>query len=122
MAIGAVASCVKTDFNKYVDSLKPFLLDGLRNTFEAQVRSNLCSFSLFLIDAQVCQVSVGVLGDICRALGPLIAPHCDEFVNVLLIDLSNPNLERSVNPHIIACFGDVALALKGILVFRFVFA
>jgi importin subunit beta-1 len=62
---------------------------------------------------QVCQVSVGVLGDMCRAIGPLVAPYCDEFVNILLIDLSNPNLERSVNPHIIACFGDVALALKG---------
>eukprot|EP00474_Spongospora_subterranea_P008852 CRZ09310.1 hypothetical protein [Spongospora subterranea] len=97
MAIGAIASCVKGGFIKYMDTLKPFLIDGLKNTFEPQV----------------CQVSVGVLGDICRALGSNVAPYCDEFVNILLIDLSNPNLDRSVNPHIIACFGDIALALKG---------
>lgn len=37
MAIGVVASCVQSDFAKYVDALKPFLVEGLNNTFEPQV-------------------------------------------------------------------------------------
>jgi importin subunit beta-1 len=38
-------------------------------------------------DWQVCQVSVGVLGDICRAIEEAVAPYCDRIMAVLLANL-----------------------------------
>lgn len=40
-----------------------------------------------LQDWQVCQVSVGVLGDICRAIEEAVAPYCDRVMAVLLASL-----------------------------------
>ena len=35
----------------------------------------------------MCQVSVGVLGDICRAVEEAVAPYCDRIMAVLLANL-----------------------------------
>lgn len=43
--------------------------------------------SFHLQDWQVCQVSVGVLGDICRAIEEGMAPYCDRVMAVLLANL-----------------------------------
>lgn len=37
--------------------------------------------------AQVCSVSVGVVGDLCRALEGGILPYCDEIVTLLMQNL-----------------------------------
>lgn len=60
---------------------------------------------------QVCIVAVGVVGDICRAIGHKIMDHCDAIMTALLENLSDANVHRSVKPHILSVFGDIALAI-----------
>eukprot|EP01118_Nematostelium_gracile_P005236 TRINITY_DN1640_c0_g1_i1.p1 TRINITY_DN1640_c0_g1~~TRINITY_DN1640_c0_g1_i1.p1 ORF type:complete len:873 (-),score=271.61 TRINITY_DN1640_c0_g1_i1:208-2763(-) len=97
MAVGAVANAVEGDFEKYMAHFGPYLKVGLRNYEEHQV----------------CSVSVGVVGDIARALGPRLVPFCDDIVSLLLQDLQNQHLNRNVKPPILSCFGDIALAIGG---------
>jgi importin subunit beta-1 len=93
MAVGAIANAV--DFEKYMSHFRPFLLEALTKYEEYQV----------------CAVAVGVVGDISRALTTKLTPYCDEIVAILLKDLQNSMLHRSVKPPILSCFGDIALAI-----------
>ncbi|KAB1201144.1 Importin subunit beta-1 [Morella rubra] len=95
LAIGALAYAAGTDFAKYMSEFYRYLEMGLQN-FE---------------DYQVCAITVGVVGDICRALEDKILPYCDGVMTQLLKDLSSNQLHRSVKPPIFSCFGDIALAI-----------
>lgn len=95
LAIGALAYAAGQDFLKYMPELYKYLEMGLQN-FE---------------DYQVCAITVGVVGDICRALEDKILPYCDGIMTQLLKDLSSNQLHRSVKPPIFSCFGDIALAI-----------
>jgi len=95
LAIGALAYATGPDFAKYVPEFYKYLEMGLQN-FE---------------EYQVCAVTVGVVGDICRALEDKILPYCDGIMTQLLKDLSSNQLHRSVKPPIFSCFGDIALAI-----------
>ena len=59
---------------------------------------------------QVCQVSVGVLGDVCRALEEQMMPFCAELLPILLQNLQSNDVHRNVKPGILSCFGDIVLA------------
>ncbi|KAF4379577.1 hypothetical protein F8388_023594 [Cannabis sativa] len=95
LAIGALAYCAGTDFAKYMQEFYKYLEMGLQD-FE---------------DYQVCAITVGVVGDICRALEGGILPYCDGIMTQLLKNLSSNQLHRSVKPPIFSCFGDIALAI-----------
>jgi len=95
MAVGAVANGVEKGFEKYMPHFRPFLMRGLGN----------------FAQHQVCSVSVGVVGDLCRALEMGIAPYCDEIVTLLMQNLQNPQLNRNVKPPMLSVFGDIALAI-----------
>jgi importin subunit beta-1 len=97
MVVGAVASTIDREFEKYMGDLFPFLVKGLRNYAEWQV----------------CSAAVGTTGDICRALEIQIFPYCDDIIRCLLEDLQNPALNRQVKPAVLSCFGDIALAIGG---------
>jgi len=56
---------------------------------------------------------VGVVGDLSRALETAFIPYCDDIMSRLLQNLQDPNMERSVKPHIISCLGDISLAVSG---------
>jgi importin subunit beta-1 len=62
-------------------------------------------------DPQLCSVAVGLIGDICRALGEVSANYCDLFMTSLLENLTSPVLERTVKISVVACFGDIAMAI-----------
>lgn len=95
LAIGALAYATGPNFEKYMSEFYKYLEMGLQN-FE---------------EYQVCAVTVGVVGDICRALEDKVLPYCDAIMTQLLKDLSSNQLHRSVKPPIFSCFGDIALAI-----------
>ncbi|XP_075438174.1 importin subunit beta-1 [Ascaphus truei] len=80
-----------------MEAFKPFLGIGLKNYAEYQV----------------CLAAVGLVGDLCRALQTNILPFCDEVMQLLLENLGNENVHRSVKPQILSVFGDIALAIGG---------
>ena len=94
LAVGALAYAVGEHFDKYMTAFVPTIKRGLENHEEHQV----------------CAVTVGVVGDICRALDAKIEPYCEGIVSLLLHNLGSEKLHRSVKPPILSCFGDLALA------------
>jgi importin subunit beta-1 len=80
-----------------MEAFAPFLYNALRNHAEHQV----------------CSIAVGTVGDICRALNKKILPYCPTIMGLLLQNLQSPQLHRQVKPSILACFGDIALAING---------
>lgn len=62
---------------------------------------------------QVCIITVGVIGDLCRALEKKLLPFCDDIIMLLLHDLQSNELDKSVKPVILSVFGDIALGLGG---------
>lgn len=95
LAVSTLVELLGFKFVKYMDSFKPFLFMGLKNHQEYQV----------------CCAAVGLTGDICRALKHLVIPCCDEIMSLLLANLSEPSLHRSVKPQILSAFGDMALSI-----------
>ena len=103
-AVGAVADLLNQDFVRYADFLKPVLLRGLAAE-----------------DASTCIISVGLLGDLCRALGKNVAvsagvhnpANCDEYVAALIQLCTLDTIDRSVKPHVISFFADMAMAIEG---------
>ncbi|KAG0453536.1 hypothetical protein HPP92_024840 [Vanilla planifolia] len=95
LAVGALAYATGQTFIKYMPELYKYLEMGLQNHEEYQV----------------CSISVGVIGDICRALDDKVLPYCDGLMSILLKNQSNPMLHQSVKPPIFSCFGDIALAI-----------
>ena len=51
---------------------------------------------------QVCSVTVGVLGDISRALEDAIYPYCDGIMQTLLQNLQSEDVQRTIKPMILA--------------------
>ncbi|KAK4796743.1 hypothetical protein SAY86_029069 [Trapa natans] len=95
LAVGALAYATGPGFLKYMTEFSKYLQMGLQN-FE---------------EYQVCSITVGVVGDVCRALDDKIMPFCDVIMELLLKDLHSNVLHRSVKPAIFSCFGDIALAI-----------
>ncbi|CAL9220098.1 unnamed protein product [Arabidopsis halleri] len=95
LAIGALAYATGAEFVKYMPELFKYLQMGLQN-FE---------------EYQVCSITVGVIGDICRALDEKILPFCDQIMGLLIQNLQSGALHRSVKPPMFSCFGDIALAI-----------
>jgi importin subunit beta-1 len=95
LAIGAMTSALETDFNRYANLFVPILCNALQNPSEYQL----------------CFIAVGLIGDICRALGKDAAPYCNNLMQLLVTNLQSPILHRSVKPAILSCFGDIALAV-----------
>ena len=94
MAVATLVEILGDGFIKYMDAFKPFLLIGLKNTAEYQV----------------CHAAVGLVGDICRAFSARVLQWSDEMMEILLTNLSDQSVHRSVKPQILSVFGDMALA------------
>jgi importin subunit beta-1 len=97
MAIGFMAEKLGGEFERYVPYLHPVLLAGLKCVEEHQL----------------CTVAVGVVGDLCRALSGGLLKYCDDIMRALLELLQSQVLNRSVKPHVISLFADIAMAIEG---------
>jgi len=95
MAVSTLVEVLGDGFLKYMEAFKPFLCLGLKNHAEYQV----------------CAAAVGLTGDICRALKNKVLPYCDEIVMLLLENLRDSTVHRSVKPQILSVFGDIALSI-----------
>lgn len=78
MMVGYLADKLGSDFGRYLQHFMPALMTGLRNVEEYQV----------------CTCAVGVVGDLCRALGRDVSSVCDDIVRALLELLQSPSLTR----------------------------
>lgn len=97
LAVGALAEAAGKEFIRYMPHFMPILGQALSNIQHHQILS----------------IAVGVVGEFCRALGAEMVPYTDNIVYLLLEALKSPNLDRSVKPPILSCFGDIAMAVKG---------
>jgi len=97
LTVISIANISEGDFLRYMIDLMPHLTSGLSN-WQAH---------------QICNVSVGAVGDIARAIGPNIYQHCDKIITILLTNLQNRDLDKTVKPSILSVFGDLALAIGG---------
>ncbi|KAL3138275.1 hypothetical protein ABBQ32_006093 [Trebouxia sp. C0010 RCD-2024] len=95
LAVGALTYACGQSFTKYMQSFYPVLKLGLENHREVEV----------------CIATVGVLGDICRAMEAQVAQFSDNIMEVLLKTLSDPSVDRTIKPQILSSFGDIALAV-----------
>lgn len=59
----------------------------------------------------MCGTAVGLTGDIFRALKLKTLPYCDEIMTLLLENLGEPTVHRSVKPQILSVFGDIVLSI-----------
>ncbi|KAJ2355276.1 karyopherin Kap95, partial [Coemansia sp. RSA 2618] len=97
LLVGALITALESDFTRYLESFSPFMYNALQNHEEYQL----------------CSISVGLIGDICRSLGQDATQYCDQFMTILLQNLESNVLHRDVKPGILSCFGDIALAIGG---------
>uniref|UniRef100_A0A8D9ACX1 Importin subunit beta-1 n=1 Tax=Cacopsylla melanoneura TaxID=428564 RepID=A0A8D9ACX1_9HEMI len=95
MAVSTLVEVLGEGFVKYMEAFKPYLLMGLKNHNAYQVVTS----------------AVGLIGDIARAIKSKILPHCDELMPLLLENLGDTNVNRSVKPQILSVFGDIALSI-----------
>lgn len=95
LCVSTLVEVLGENFMPYMPAFKPYLTLGLKNHAEYQV----------------CQAAVGLTGDICRAVGNNILPVCDELMTMLVENLGNETVHRSVKPQILSVFGDIALAI-----------
>eukprot|EP01090_Pellita_catalonica_P005061 TRINITY_DN148_c0_g1_i1.p1 TRINITY_DN148_c0_g1~~TRINITY_DN148_c0_g1_i1.p1 ORF type:complete len:424 (+),score=84.09 TRINITY_DN148_c0_g1_i1:133-1272(+) len=97
MAVGAVANAVSAQFIRYMAAFRPWIEAALKNWEEHSV----------------CGVAVGLVGDVCRAIGEGVLQFIGPIIELLLANLRNSAINRDVKPPILSCFGDIALALSG---------
>ncbi len=97
MATGALATQLEREFLKYMPHFHAVLIQGLSHVEEYQV----------------CSMAVGVVTDLCRALEKDLLVYADDIVGCLLRNLQDASINRSVKPPVLACMGDVALAVGG---------
>ncbi|KAK9879418.1 hypothetical protein WA026_006486 [Henosepilachna vigintioctopunctata] len=95
MTVSTLIEVLGDGFFKYMDAFKPYLYLGLKNHQEYQV----------------CCTAVGLIGDVFRVLKHKILPYCDEIMQLLLENLSDQTVHRSVKPQILSVFGDIVLSI-----------
>eukprot|EP01088_Endostelium_zonatum_P017208 TRINITY_DN4965_c0_g2_i2.p1 TRINITY_DN4965_c0_g2~~TRINITY_DN4965_c0_g2_i2.p1 ORF type:complete len:856 (+),score=207.44 TRINITY_DN4965_c0_g2_i2:218-2785(+) len=96
VAIGRLASAVGPEFDRYmIVDFTNGLLSALKNSEELSV----------------CSSAIEVVGDICRAIGDKMTKISDTVITILIEHLKNPHISSDIKPLVLACIGDIALAI-----------
>lgn len=62
---------------------------------------------------EVCTVSIGLVVDLCGAVGGQIQPYCDQIMGAMTECLKDSSAHRDTKPLVFSCFGDIAMAIGG---------
>jgi len=95
LVAGTMASALETEFHPYLPAFIPYLQPALKA----------------VEDSHLCIVAIGIIGDVCRALGEGSAQYCNTFMNALLENLQIASVSREVKIAVLGCFGDIAMAI-----------
>jgi len=95
----------KKNFSKYFKNWIPFLLN--------------CISSINI--HQTTSLAIGIIGDLCRALGNEFRPYLEETLDILIEILQNNQINRDIKPLILSCFGDMAFTTEDFFPKYFVF-
>ncbi|CAL1698079.1 unnamed protein product [Somion occarium] len=95
LVVSAMINALEQNFSPYLNAFLPFLYTALRTHEEAEL----------------CNVAIGIIGDISRSLGEQSAQYSAGFMSVLFENLQSDILNRNVKISILSCFGDIALAI-----------
>ncbi|XP_014251654.1 importin subunit beta-1 isoform X2 [Cimex lectularius] len=95
MTVSTLVQVLGEGFITYMPAFKPFLFMGLKNH----------------VEYQVCCAAVGLTGDICRSVKNKLLPYCDEIMTLLLENLGDASVHKSVKPEILSVFGDIAMSI-----------
>jgi importin subunit beta-1 len=60
---------------------------------------------------ELCIVSVGVVSDLCAAVGKEIQPYCDDIISALTYCLQDATANRDIKPVVFSCVGEIAMAI-----------
>jgi len=60
----------------------------------------------------LCCVALCVLGDVAAACKEKISPFTDDFISLLLKNLSEPNIKFELKPRVVETIGDIANAIR----------
>lgn len=91
IAIGAVAGAINVNFQAYMSSFMPYLITALKDP-----------------EYQTSQTAVGLVADICHALGQNVIEYTPTFMDVFLEILRREDAPRELKPVILSCIGDIA--------------
>jgi len=94
-AVGTLIEVVGKGFEKYMPHFKPYLILALENHAEIAV----------------CIAGVGVVTDLCRAMGKDFKNYFEEIMTKMYNALISATIDRNVKPQIVAAIGDAALAI-----------
>jgi len=89
----------------YVPPVKGYLLHGIANS----------------VEVETCKICIGVVGDLFRNLGqkadgsgsPMMK-DTTEVMQALLQTFHKAGADETIKPHILSCFGDIAMAIGGV--------
>lgn len=95
LVIASIITVTGSSFERYIRPFSQFLYQGLTNFKEEQI----------------CLTCVTILVDLCTNMEEKIEPFCNDIMKILLSDLQNPQLGKTVKVEIISVFGDIALAI-----------
>lgn len=97
LVAGALSEILRKGFVNYFAAFQRYLLLGL------------VSYQ----NSQLCSVSIGVVADLCHALGEEMTPFCNDIMMTLMEVLSNNLVPRKIKTEVLSVFGDIALAIGG---------
>jgi importin subunit beta-1 len=95
MTVGVLVEVLGENFQHYMEVFFPFLKLALQN------------YAAY----QVCQAAVGLVGDLCRTLTAKMLPYCNDIMEIMVANLSNAAVHRTIKPQILSTIGDVALSI-----------
>ncbi|XP_017494617.1 PREDICTED: importin subunit beta-1-like, partial [Rhagoletis zephyria] len=95
LVAGTLSEILTKGFIAYYPSFQQYLLLGLKS----------------YQNAQLCSVAIGVVADLCHAMGADMTPYSGELMATLMEVLSSTVVQRKIKTEVLSVFGDIALAI-----------